>query len=271
MSDNVTLPGTGAVVRTDDIGGVQFPVSKLTIGADGTDDGLVSSANPLPVEIIGAPTLPTGAASEATLAGVLSTIAFQARMPVLGQALRAASVPVTLASDQPTIPVSLASVPIATGAALDATVASVATALAGTLAVSAAALPLPAGAATESTLGGLLTTTAFQARVATLGQKAMAGSMPVVFASDQSALPVSGTVAVSGTVPVSSTQLPTLVSSRLPTIGTMGIPAHDYVERSYTGDRLDSMVFKSGGSGGTTVATLTFGYTGDNLTSTTKS
>lgn len=259
MSDNVTLPGTGAVVRTDDIGGVQFPVSKLTIGADGTDDGLVSSANPLPVEIIGAPTLPTGAASEATLAGVLSTIAFQARMPVLGQALRAASVPVTLASDQPTIPVSLASVPLATGAALDATVASIATALAGTLAVSAAALPLPAGAATESTLGGLLTTTAFQARVATLGQKAMAGSMPVTFASDQSALPIS------------STQLPTLISSRLPTIGTMGIPAHDYVERSYTGDRLDSMIFKSGGSGGTTVATLTFGYTGDNLTSTTKS
>ncbi len=256
MSDNVTLPGTGSVVRTDDIGGVQFPVSKLTIGADGADDGLVSAANPLPVSVVGASTLPAGAAREATLAGVLTTIAYQARMPVLGQALKTGSVPVVLASDQGTLPVSLASVPIATGAALDATVASVVSALAGTLAVSAVALPLPAGAATESTLGGLLTTTAFQTRVATLGQKAMAGSMPVTFASDQSALPVSGTVAVSGTVP---------------TIGSLGIPAHDYVSQSFTGDRLDSIVYKTGGSGGTTVATLTFGYTGDNLTSVTKS
>jgi hypothetical protein len=37
------------------------------------------------------------------------------------------------------------------------------------------------------------------------GQKAMAASLPVVIASDQSAVPVSGTVAVSGTVPVSGT------------------------------------------------------------------
>ena len=49
--------------------------------------------------------------------------------------------------------------------------------------VSAAALPLPAGAATETTLAGL------NAKFGTLGQKAMAGSAPVVIASDQSAIP----------------------------------------------------------------------------------
>lgn len=54
--------------------------------------------------------------------------------------------------------------------------------------VSAASLPLPTGAATEATLA------AQSAKLpATLGQKAMAASMAVVLASDQSAVPVSGT------------------------------------------------------------------------------
>lgn len=50
--------------------------------------------------------------------------------------------------------------------------------------VSAASLPLPTGAATESTLSGL------NAKFGSLGQKNMAGSAPVVIASDQSAIPV---------------------------------------------------------------------------------
>jgi hypothetical protein len=56
--------------------------------------------------------------------------------------------------------------------------------------ISAASLPLPTGAATETTLTGVLTTTAFQARINTLGQKTMANSTPVVLASDQSAIPI---------------------------------------------------------------------------------
>lgn len=60
----------------------------------------------------------------------------------------------------------------------------------GTFAVSAAALPLPSGAATETTLGGVLTTSAFQARINTLGAKTSANSAPVVLASDQAALPI---------------------------------------------------------------------------------
>lgn len=42
---------------------------------------------------------------------------------------------------------------------------------------------------------------------------------------------------------------------------------YDYIDLAYTGDRLDSATFKSGGAGGTVVATVALGYTGQNLTS----
>ena len=57
-------------------------------------------------------------------------------------------------------------------------------------------------------------------------------------------------------------------------IGAAGleIPAHDYIDLSYTGSNLTSVIYKNGGSGGTTVATLTLAYDGsDNLISVTKS
>ena len=51
MADNTVLnTGSGGdTIATDDIGGVKYPRSKITIGADGTNDGDVSSANPLPI------------------------------------------------------------------------------------------------------------------------------------------------------------------------------------------------------------------------------
>jgi hypothetical protein len=49
MPDNVTLPGTGAVVASDDIGGNQYQRIKLIHGADGTNAGDVAVGNPLPV------------------------------------------------------------------------------------------------------------------------------------------------------------------------------------------------------------------------------
>ncbi len=75
MADNVTLnPGTGgAVVATDDIGGVQFQRVKLTWGADGVADD-VSAASPLPVAISSVP-LPAGAATETTLAALQTLLA----------------------------------------------------------------------------------------------------------------------------------------------------------------------------------------------------
>jgi hypothetical protein len=50
------------------------------------------------------------------------------------------------------------------------------------------------------------------------------------------------------------------------------LPTYDYISCSYTGSNLTGVVYKSGGSSGTTVATLTLGYDGsNNLTSVTKS
>ena len=85
MADNTTLDaGSGGdVIATDDIGGVKFQRVKLVEGADGVNDGDVSSANPLPVQIgdgtdnagvtasgdlqvdVQASVLPTGAATSA--------------------------------------------------------------------------------------------------------------------------------------------------------------------------------------------------------------
>jgi hypothetical protein len=58
----------------------------------------------------------------------------------------------------------------------------------------------------------------------------------------------------------------------IPTIDGLEIPAHDYIALTYTGSNLTGVVYKTGGAGGTTVATLTLAYDGnDNLTSVTKS
>lgn len=49
---------------------------------------------------------------------------------------------------------------------------------------------------------------------------------------------------------------------RLTTSG-LAVPRHDYVANTYTDGNLTSTVFKLGGSGGDTVATLTYTYDGD--------
>lgn len=49
------------------------------------------------------------------------------------------------------------------------------------------------------------------------------------------------------------------------------IPVYDYILLGYTGVNLTTVVYKLGGSGGTTVATLTLAYSGVNLISVTKS
>lgn len=49
MADDVIVPGTGETLAFDEISGVKFARTKFVIGADGTNDGDVSSGNPLPV------------------------------------------------------------------------------------------------------------------------------------------------------------------------------------------------------------------------------
>jgi hypothetical protein len=61
---------------------------------------------------------------------------------------------------------------------------------------------------------------------------------------------------------------PVFVQQNIP---GLDIPSHDYVGLTYTGDDLTSVVYKDGGSGGTTVATLTLAYSGGKLQSVTRS
>jgi hypothetical protein len=79
--------------------------------------------------------------------------------------------------------------------------------------ISAASLPLPTGAATEATLATRLADATFTGRINTLGQKTSANSTPVVLASDQSAIPVTDNA---GSLTVDTPQLPAaLVGGRL--------------------------------------------------------
>jgi hypothetical protein len=57
----------------------------------------------------------------------------------------------------------------------------------------------------------------------------------------------------------------------IPVVTGLEIPEHDHIALSHTGDNLTGVVYKTGGSGGTTVATLTLAYDGsDKLTSVTR-
>lgn len=48
------------------------------------------------------------------------------------------------------------------------------------------------------------------------------------------------------------------------------IPAYDYISLSYTGSNLTGVIYKTGGSSGTTVATLTLTYSGSVLSTVTR-
>ncbi len=55
------------------------------------------------------------------------------------------------------------------------------------------------------------------------------------------------------------------------TMADFNTPLHDHVSCTYTGTNLTQLVYKTGGSGGSTVATITLAYDGNNrVTSITK-
>ena len=121
---------------------------------------------------------------------------------------------------------------------------------------------------------------AFERMPAALGQAAMSASLPVAISSDQSAVPITAAAlplpsgaATQATLASLLTELALKadLTEAQPVVTGMSIPAYDYTSLGYTGDNLTSLVFKTGGSGGTTVATLTLGYTGAVLNSITKS
>jgi hypothetical protein len=85
MSDNTILPlGTedGDTYASDDISSVKYQRVKITLGADGVNDGDVSSTNKMPVTASSLP-LPSGAATESTLGNVLTTSDFDTKTGAL--------------------------------------------------------------------------------------------------------------------------------------------------------------------------------------------
>lgn len=87
------------------------------------------------------------------------------------------------------------------------------------------------------------------------------------------ALTVDATISASALPTGAATSaLQTTGNGYLQAIAGLTPSAFDYISLSYTGSNLTGVVYKSGGSGGTTVATLTLAYDGSgNLTSVTKS
>lgn len=88
MSDNTTLnTGTGGdVIASDDIGGVKFQRIKLILGDDGSNDGDISAANPLPI---------TGALSAVGVSNVVSVAAVGVSNVVSIAAVGVSSAPIT--------------------------------------------------------------------------------------------------------------------------------------------------------------------------------
>lgn len=115
MTDNVTLPGTGSSVATDDIAGVQYQRVKATWGPDGTaNDADTASGKALPVQVrsatglipIGEPTDGAATATDTTsvsIVSILKQVSKSIQLFVFGSGTAAAAQRVTLASDDPAV------------------------------------------------------------------------------------------------------------------------------------------------------------------------
>lgn len=178
LQDVVTAIGTISLteVATAADGGALPAEVKVVGGYDGLAVQAIhtDASGDLQIDVLSS-ALPTGAATEASLASV------DGKLP----ALSGGRVPVD--GSGVTQPVSAASLPLPMGAATEATLsaldAKVTAVNTGAVVVSSSALPT--GAATEATLSTL------NGKVPSQGQAAMAASVPVVIASNQTAVPAS--------------------------------------------------------------------------------
>lgn len=177
-------------------------------GTDGTNlRGIKTDANgELQIDVLSS-ALPTGAATDAQLVSLNNKIPANITVsgsrllvdnsgvtqPVSGSVSISGSVavtgPLTDAQLRATaVPVSAASLPLPTGAATESTLSSLNSKVTAcdTGSVTIASSALPSGAATETTLAALNT------KMPSQGQALMVASVPVVIASNQTAIPVSG-------------------------------------------------------------------------------
>ncbi len=206
-----------------DTGLVQY----TTGDTEATPIGTVLMGKNVGDEILPIVISPTGRV-EVTAEGSIDVTSFNGNV---GQQLMVDSLPVVIASDQSAIPISVASLPLPTGAATEdkqddeiALLDSVIYTEGGTTVTPNGVLmmgvdnnvPRLAKPALMDT-DGRLEINASIVNLSTVGQQIMSSSLPVVIASNQSAIPVTdnggsitvdGTVAISGTVPISAAALP---------------------------------------------------------------
>jgi hypothetical protein len=253
-TDSVTASISGTV-----------PVSGTVTANQGTGGSSAwkvdGSATTQPVSAASLP-LPTGAATEATLALVktdvdhldvnLSTVATQATLALIKAKTDNIDVALstrTKPSDQQHVIVDSSALP--TGAATDTTVAGVTTSL-GT------------DGAGETPANG----TGVRGWLRSIYDK-LASSIAVTGTFWQATQPVS----------VASLPLPAGASTaanqateiaNLQAINSLTPSVYDYISLSYTGSDLTTVVFKVGGVSGTVVSTLTLAYTSSVLQSVTK-
>lgn len=83
-------------------------------------------------------------------------------------------------------------------------------------------------------------------------------------------IPVAQGVQMFDAAQVTQTDGDIAYQQRVQVLGGFLIPAYDYVSFSYTGSDITGVTYKSGGSSGTTVASLTLAYSGSNITSVTR-
>ena len=238
MADNLGYtPGVGATIATDDVAGVQFQRVKLDIGGDGATVPVPGdAANGVDVDVTRS-VLPTGAATEATLAGIKTGTD---------------KIPATPASEHATA-VSPHAARLTDGATFYK-----ATTPSDTQPISAAALPLPAGAAQEHVAAAsphavrLSTGAAFyDTPVAAQLPPALVSGRLVVDGSGVTQ-PVSGTMTANqGTAAAAASAWPAKISDGADTVGISTVGAAkclkvDVVQAVGAGAQTDKAAFVEG-------------------------
>jgi hypothetical protein len=209
MSDNTLQTGSDTI-RTKDRSGVKTPATIIDLNPGGAET-LMNGSMPVTSTDLGT----TADASASTDSGTFSLISLVKRLlgkvPALGSAVSASSLPVVVASDQAAVAVKLSqvagtNVTVGSGVlgagtqrvvlATDQPVIPVSD-NAGSLTVDSPDIGLVADAAVTTNATGSLSAKLrgvvallAAALPTSIGQKAMAASMGVVLASDQSAIPV---------------------------------------------------------------------------------
>lgn len=215
MSDNTLLnPGAGGdTITTEDIGGVKMPRSKIALGAAGVDGGDVTLTNPFPVQLSDGTntfgvaarpvrTDPTGTTPQPITSTALTQLAAAAGLA--GDATSAMRQLLMGARD-------VDNSNVLAGLTVDGSGRLIITAPGGLSVSGSSVTATTTGAATiatETTLGAFKTS--FEARQPVVGQAAMAASMPVVLASNQSAIPITDN---SGSLTIDSGQFPAALAA----------------------------------------------------------